>query len=403
MFKKYRLFIVFILMTLIFSGRVNFSIGEEEKNEKQLSAFPDMTPSELLEKYKRWLDNFVCCEYNFQHSSIVNEASQQIMYRYNGIIRFDLNQKMLFTSCTSSSSLDEYVSSQTSQASVSKITPFLYVTTENSGADSKTDKNGYSVLNYINPSMPFDKLLATHAECEAIMIFGFYNVGSDFVRKSIYDSFKVMKLQSEKQQLGARTVYKIIGEYNSRKYELWLDSVYEYMPIKISSYPLTKSGITGEFSFDFIVQNQKKIKSVFVPNKYQFVMNTEIGVEDKGRKSILRSKTISEGEVSRVVLNPQFSDKDFTITLSIPDGTPAYTQDALQIDHVWFNGKIVPKTDEIALAIARGNHKFIPGPDEPRFWFIALGLIMVFLGGGLKLWAMFKKVTNRNGEGNERI
>jgi hypothetical protein len=59
------------------------------------------------------------------------------------------------------------------------------------------------------------------------------------------------------------------------------------------------------------------------------------------------------------------------------------------------DGKIVPKTDEIALAIARGDYKFIPGPNEPRFWFIALGLILIFLGGGLKLYDMIKEINRK--------
>jgi hypothetical protein len=36
------------------------------------------------------------------------------------------------------------------------------------------------------------------------------------------------------------------------------------------------------------------------------------------------------------------------------------------------------------------KHKFISGHQELRFWFIALGLILMSLGGGLKLYSMFK-------------
>jgi hypothetical protein len=100
---------------------------------------------------------------------------------------------------------------------------------------------------------------------------------------------------------------------------------------------------------------------------------------------------ISDVVLKNIKFPIAFSDKDFKITLPIPNGTPVYMQDALQIEHVWMDGKPVLKTDEVALAIARGGHKFIPGPQEPRFWLIALGIIMMLLGGGLKLRDMLKE------------
>jgi hypothetical protein len=86
-----------------------------------------------------------------------------------------------------------------------------------------------------------------------------------------------------------------------------------------------------------------------------------------------------------------FSDSDFTFSTPIKNGTEVFMQDVPQIEYVWMDGEIVPKTDEVALAIARGGHKFIPGPQEPRFWLIALGIIMMLLGGGLKLRDMLKE------------
>ena len=63
--------------------------------------------------------------------------------------------------------------------------------------------------------------------------------------------------------------------------------------------------------------------------------------------------------------------------------------DAQQIQYVWFDGKIVPRTDEVMLAIARGNHKFMPGPDSPRFWLMAVGIIMIVVALGKKLYDIF--------------
>ncbi|GHT14051.1 hypothetical protein FACS1894170_10680 [Planctomycetales bacterium] len=75
----------------------------------------------------------------------------------------------------------------------------------------------------------------------------------------------------------------------------------------------------------------------------------------------------------------------------ITDGVPVTLQDAPHIDHVWVDGKIEPKTDEVMLAIAQGDHKFIPGTDEPRFWFIALGVILIVVGFTLKGRELYKK------------
>jgi hypothetical protein len=87
----------------------------------------------------------------------------------------------------------------------------------------------------------------------------------------------------------------------------------------------------------------------------------------------------------------KFSDKDFQIAMKIPNGTPVAMQDAPQIQYVWMDGEIVPKTDEVALRIARGNHKFMPSPDEPRFWVIGLGLVLILLSGLLEFRKRIRK------------
>jgi hypothetical protein len=103
-------------------------------------------------------------------------------------------------------------------------------------------------------------------------------------------------------------------------------------------------------------------------------------------------KTKSDIVVSRLQLDKRFKDSDFEVgrLVKIPNGTPVSMQDVPQIKYVWFNGKVVPQTDEIALAIARGDYGFMPGPQNPRFWFMALGLGLLLLGGGLKIRTMLK-------------
>jgi len=85
------------------------------------------------------------------------------------------------------------------------------------------------------------------------------------------------------------------------------------------------------------------------------------------------------------------SEKDFQFSLTLPNGTSVHMQDARHIEHIWLDGKIVPKTSEAMLAIARGNHKFMPGPDEPRFWFLVIGIILILIGGGRLAYRYFIK------------
>jgi len=95
----------------------------------------------------------------------------------------------------------------------------------------------------------------------------------------------------------------------------------------------------------------------------------------------------------KVKLHKTFSDSVFKHEklFVIPNGTPVAVLDAPQIEYVWMDGKPVVKTDEVALRIARGDYGFMPGPKNPRFWFIAFGLVLLLVGGGLKIRSMLKK------------
>lgn len=86
------------------------------------------------------------------------------------------------------------------------------------------------------------------------------------------------------------------------------------------------------------------------------------------------------------------TSQDFSIDGKIPNGTPVSMQDAPQLQYVWLDGKIVPKTDEVALRIARGGHKFMPGPDEPRFWLMGVGIALIVFALGVKAYKMYKGI-----------
>ncbi|MDR1491452.1 MAG: hypothetical protein LBT05_01830, partial [Planctomycetaceae bacterium] len=84
--------------------------------------------------------------------------------------------------------------------------------------------------------------------------------------------------------------------------------------------------------------------------------------------------------LSNIAIN---SDLEFAIQSEIPNGTKVLMQDVPQLAFEWKDGKVVPITDEAILAL-RGQ-RFIPYPNEPRFWLMALGIAMIILSIVLKI------------------
>ncbi|MDR1493396.1 MAG: hypothetical protein LBT05_11840 [Planctomycetaceae bacterium] len=143
---------------------------------------------------------------------------------------------------------------------------------------------------------------------------------------------------------------------------------------------------TGELIEKTIVLDKFiDVKGVKIPTFYEN-SNSQVNVNDKG---IFKNRISIKLDNISIIDNSK--PTPFSFKTKIPNGTKATLFDAQQIEYVWMDGKIVVKTDEVALAIARGGRKFIPGPDEPRFWMMALGIIMMLIGGGWKLRDMLKK------------
>jgi hypothetical protein len=136
------------------------------------------------------------------------------------------------------------------------------------------------------------------------------------------------------------------------------------------------------------------VKGVKFPTYYDY-SDSQVVPNQK----VLKGKGTTK--IDNITITDNSNPKPFSFKTKIPNGTKVILFDAQQIEHVWMDGKIVPKTDEIALAIARGDYKFIPGPNEPRFWFIALGLILIFLSVGLKLRDMLKESNQKKDEKHE--
>jgi hypothetical protein len=152
----------------------------------------------------------------------------------------------------------------------------------------------------------------------------------------------------------------------------------------------------------YIVNRTEKYNGIYLPVDYY--------AEEKynGGKRPLRGDVITNDEVEilprtlkanvkleNIILLNSLSDEDFKITLNIPNYTPVLMQDAPQIDYIWLDGKIVPRTDETMLAIVRGGNKFMPGPESPRFWFLTISILLILICGGRLAYEHFTNKDNK--------
>ena len=94
----------------------------------------------------------------------------------------------------------------------------------------------------------------------------------------------------------------------------------------------------------------------------------------------------------------QKGDLGFGKALSkVPDHASVTVQDALHLSptRTVEDGKIVAQADEAMLAAAHSGHKFMPGYDEPRFWMLWLGILMILIALGKMLYDAIWKSRGR--------
>jgi hypothetical protein len=227
------------------------------------------------------------------------------------------------------------------------------------------------------------------------------------------DTFiKIVDFVSDKDTLwkvdviNGKDCFLLSGKAGRVDLKIWIDCEKHFIWQILLSRRENNSVSTQYLSRQYIVNNVQMIGDIIVPQSINVVEKYPSGqiqpppevreqvirqIKEHGGTLVLPKRTISTQIVFRdISLKAEISEDKLFSKMKIPNGTAVSMSDAPQIQYVWLDGKIVPKTDEVALAIARGDHKFIPGPQEPRFWFIALGLILMFLGGGLKLYSMLK-------------
>ena len=218
---------------------------------------------------------------------------------------------------------------------------------------------------------------------------------------TVISCLKVENIPSVFRSLGSTNL--LFGRFNFRGEEVYLPEV-------------LKSLGSNNVTISDNARNQKEICFVYQGNQFRMLLDTEFFVlvlfECTGYHQYealefqnidgvsFPSKIISTTQISSSRVTYEYllsdvnfaalSEKDFQFSLNLPNGTSVHMQDARQIQYIWLDGKIVPKTDEAMLAIARGGHKFMPGPDSPRFWLMAIGIILILIGGGRLAYKYFR-------------
>jgi hypothetical protein len=217
--------------------------------------------------------------------------------------------------------------------------------------------------------------------------------------------------------INGKNCFLLSGKVGGVDVKIWIDCEKHFIWQILLLRGENNSVSTQYSSRQYIVNNVQMIGDIIVPQSMSVVEKFPSGqtqpppeikeqvikqIKEHGGTLVLPERKMSTQIVFKdISLKAKISEDKLFSKTNIPNGTPVIMLDAPQIQYVWMDGEIVPKTDEVALRILQGDHKFIPGPKESRFWFMALGLILFFLGGGLKLYSMLKENNKKEKEEKE--
>jgi hypothetical protein len=372
----YKKIIIFLCLNIVF----NCTNGKSaEQPIEQLNS-----AHEVLQKYRQWLDKCSSMEYTFSEKFLATKLTGEIItgqsYSRSGLVRFDKANKRFFVSCRDVSDTGLITEEQTVFLDNSK---FIFASIEGQLKDGKDNfHEDYLIGSYLDltrSELNFDGKLGSYAG-NPILAFGIFSMGTKYILHDIYNSFKNMNLDFDQQIWQGNRVYRLIAFDEKDRYELWLTPTLGFAPVRISYFCDKKNNRQNinYFTFDFTVKSFNQSGLIPIPDRYVIEIETVHQWYEKDVLKSIPSKETIQGEI--VTSNEHsFSEKDFEITMPIPNYTEVSMQEAPQIRYVWLDGEIVPYTDEVALARIRG-HGFIPGVQEPRFWFIAAGVILIILG-----------------------
>jgi len=229
----------------------------------------------------------------------------------------------------------------------------------------------------------------------------FSNFGCGYFWGYIYDENGVTvdilellskcELKVETDQIDEKNVLLLNGTWgNGNQIRVWFDHFPECNVVSIeTTFPRSQPG--NVFYSRYAVNDFTSRNNVIFPFRYTEDIRIAGGEANSIQYDPVNVRLTYQ--MKNIDTGKSFSESDFELTFAsdIPDGTPVNMQDAPHIEHIWYDGRVVPKTDEVMLAIARGGHKFMPGPDEPRFWLWMFSFLLIALGLGKMIYNIIYK------------
>jgi hypothetical protein len=251
-------------------------------------------------------------------------------------------------------------------------------------SDKSKEEDDILLLTHKDPAKDTRKL---HDDVIAPELLGFVHFGEPLGRFVVVELLESIQAKISKGRKNGIDLVLITGTKTdvNLNVEAWFDPAQKFA---LRGMSLTRTGAIkpGDIvSYSFFFDKYTVVKSVPLPTECHWTLK-QIN-PDNGKEHVENETTYFSDFSIADNSNPQ----PFAFVTEIPNGTKVIAKDARHIDHVWFDGKIVPRTDEVMLAIARGGHKFMPGPETPRFWVLLISILMILVGGGRLAYRYFVK------------
>jgi hypothetical protein len=314
-----------------------------------------------LQKYEEYLKSLKCIGFSYQNTFPDSMISGEFKYNGKYMWRIFIDEH---------DTADTYARELTCSETIFQMLEYN---------KSKTEMDLASYLNPLNAKhYKFEKGFVALPE-----LLGYVVIYPKWEIAFIPQLLREMNIKVTKDTKNGIELILLAGQKDDLEMNVWLDPAQNFLMRFLEIHQSNTSQIGDLIDKSIVLDKFISVKGVKFPTYYDYSDSQVVP-----KQKVLKGK--GTVKIDNITITDNSNPTPFSFKTKIPNGTKVVLYDAQQIEHVWLDGKIVPKTDEVMLAIARGGHKFIPGPNESRFWFIALGLFLMFLGGGLKLYSMLK-------------
>lgn len=309
-----------------------------------------------IDRYESYLKSIKCYAFSYRNllppSGHQGEEKDNGPYRYYSLFQKEGNSTILIRETSFSQQ--------------------NFQTLENSS------EKGLTIYSYQDPSQMKNRPPWANRSATAPALFGYVTVYPNLSDEYIPAILRSMDLKVTHEVKNGFDAILLHGQKEGFDIQCWLDPAQQNC-LRVLEMRNINAKNTGEFAY-FEVRFDKFITVNGVP--FPTLCYNKISQVNVDNKGILDSEfTIAFDDVD---IWDESDPKPFPFVTEIPNGSKAVLLDVQQIEHIWLDGEVVPKTDEAMLALARG-HKFMPGVSEPRFWLMAVGLVMLLAGGGILL------------------